>query len=369
MLNVKGKNLVQDLRAKLYPEGLMKENEITKDLNVTAFRRIACLGLLFAGIGLMLQLVFSALPRYGGAVEMGIYFFVVLDVYISERDSIRKHPRLAIYLLVGITLLLASVVYDFRQTDAPNYMIPLLFAILFPLISDVPGRVFMLLTWEALGHLAMTIAARRGEVLIGDLVLTAIGITAACFSVMYRTTVLTMNMHIAKDATHDPLTGLYNRSAINTIGTMVHGGQSGSFIMIDFDNFKHVNDAFGHQMGDAALRSLADVLREVFEPEKTGNIIFRLGGDEFAVYAVDMQDVRTVEKKLAEVERRIGEVVLDPKAGYMLSVSMGCIVNLGSWPSYEALYTAADHLLYDVKQHGKATYQISNGDYQHVVQI
>lgn len=354
---------------RLFPAELLKENETTARYNRSAFFCVMVLGLVFSVLSFILHLTLGTLPPRGGCVAMVVFFFITLDVYVTEKEAVRAHARQAVYILFALLFVLCAAVYDTGDaTEYPNALLPLLFAILLPLIADAAGRIFCLLAGALALHLVLLFLFHSGAVLAMDLILTAVAAAGAAITVLLRTNALARSMRIKSNATHDPLTGLYNRSAINMIGAMVKKGQSGAFIMIDFDNFKHVNDVLGHQMGDQALKSLADVLREVFVPGQTGDIVFRLGGDEFAVYAVDMQDMHTVQDKLREVEERMNRVCLDPSMP-SLSVSMGCIVNLGSWRSYESLYTAADQLLYSVKQHGKGTWQISDRSWKDAIRV
>lgn len=85
----------------------------------------------------------------------------------------------------------------------------------------------------------------------------------------------------------DPLTGVLNRRAFqNQIKSSFISGQVGILIMIDIDNFKHVNDYFGHDTGDEVLRVLSNTLKSSFS---SSDIIARLGGDEFAVFFSEEQ--------------------------------------------------------------------------------
>ncbi len=107
-------------------------------------------------------------------------------------------------------------------------------------------------------------------------------------------------------ATHDPMTGLPNRwlleqSLMQAVGRAARGRQS-ALVLIDFDNFKLVNDAAGHGAGDRILRGLAQVMREAIRP---GDLLARVGGDEFGalIFDVSLDDAKTIASRLV---RRVG---------------------------------------------------------------
>lgn len=107
-------------------------------------------------------------------------------------------------------------------------------------------------------------------------------------------------------ATHDPMTGLPNRwlleqSLTQAVGRAARGHQS-ALVLIDFDNFKLVNDAAGHGVGDRVLTGVAEVMREALRP---GDLLARMGGDEFGalIYDVSLDEAQAIASRLV---RRVG---------------------------------------------------------------
>ena len=107
-------------------------------------------------------------------------------------------------------------------------------------------------------------------------------------------------------ATHDALTGLYNRAAFDQIYVEYSRGHTG-VMMADVDHFKQYNDEYGHDIGDRVLQHVADKLTEHF---RTGDFICRIGGDEFCIIMPDVfhsqapamvEKVRTINKELSEI--------------------------------------------------------------------
>ena len=92
----------------------------------------------------------------------------------------------------------------------------------------------------------------------------------------------------------DSLTGLYNRSYLEQkVTELVSDGNKGTLFIMDIDNFKKVNDTFGHIAGDKTLKLLADTLRE---NTRKMDIVGRLGGDEFVIFYSDMTDRKVSEQ-------------------------------------------------------------------------
>jgi diguanylate cyclase (GGDEF)-like protein len=98
------------------------------------------------------------------------------------------------------------------------------------------------------------------------------------------------HMKWRNQALHDSLTGLHNRRGLAVIGERIvllayAENKDLSFLMIDVDGLKPINDTYGHQIGDQAIVATADILKKTF---RSSDLIVRYGGDEFAVIAFDI---------------------------------------------------------------------------------
>lgn len=159
-------------------------------------------------------------------------------------------------------------------------------------------------------------------------------------------------------ARRDVLTDLWNRQyleeRVNREGEKTTG--TGALVLIDMDNFKSVNDNYGHIAGDRILEQFADVLRK-FTSEK--DVVCRFGGDEFGVFfegPIDREDlnkrimgiIHDVEEKLSELEG--GKTDISASAGVSLMPEDGV--------DFLTLYNKADKALYYVKQNGKRSYHL-----------
>ncbi len=163
---------------------------------------------------------------------------------------------------------------------------------------------------------------------------------------------------LREEAYKDKLTGFYNKdSGTHRISDRIIFS-TGALIMIDLDNFKLVNDLFGHDMGDSVLAAFADIIRE-----HTGetDIIARIGGDEFLGFFSGVNSEKEVasltkifnEKITAEASRLLGE-----DHGIPIGVSMGVVMIDEGYVDFTRGFSQADNAMYIVKNNGKHGYEI-----------
>lgn len=168
------------------------------------------------------------------------------------------------------------------------------------------------------------------------------------------------NLRLAVFATHDMLTGLYNRRALHShlpqwTAWSARYGHPLAVLLIDVDGFKQVNDGFGHAEGDRALKAVATALRSA---TRASDLVIRYGGDEFAVIAPE-----TDRDEYAELCMRISDTVRDLElishdgVRIPITVSIGGVVAKDPPGSpqrrIEVLLAAADQSLYEAKTSGR----------------
>lgn len=156
-------------------------------------------------------------------------------------------------------------------------------------------------------------------------------------------------------ATHDPLTGLYNRRFLDAalpreLARAAREGKPLAVIMLDLDRFKSINDNFGHPAGDEVLRTLAELLKK---GARESDLIFRYGGEEFVAIMPGMSADQALER--AESWRKRMEETLvvygDFNIGITLSAGIAVFPNHGNSPSQ--LLANADEMLYQSKSEGR----------------
>lgn len=155
-----------------------------------------------------------------------------------------------------------------------------------------------------------------------------------------------------ENARTDPLTGLANtKGFLEETGILwdlaSRHGHSTCLAYLDLDNFKSVNDTYGHAEGDSVLRTIATLFREAL---RHTDVIGRLGGDEFAAFLPE-----TSREGSEEVLRKLADAVVSrAKAqGWPISASIGAVVIHPPYPNFTEMLKAADELMYQSKQMGK----------------
>jgi len=153
----------------------------------------------------------------------------------------------------------------------------------------------------------------------------------------------------------DELTGLYNRRGFLTLGNqvlkMAKRLRKRVFLLYaDIDGMKWINDSFGHQEGDRALKEAADTLKEIF---RESDIIARIGGDEFVVLGL-INSRKNVEIIEARLRKRLEAHSSERKRKYKLSMSVGIIsYSEKNLLSIDELLKQADKLMYKQKRRHK----------------
>ena len=158
---------------------------------------------------------------------------------------------------------------------------------------------------------------------------------------------------IRHQAEHDALTDSLNRGSFERLLDIYERGEDGfALLLIDVDNFKSVNDTYGHATGDKILKEVSELLQSSF---RSIDYVCRIGGDEFAVIMVEMNSrLRyTIEEKMDSVRERLAE----EKDGLpKVSLSVGIAFSDRENPE-KSIFEDADQALYKVKENGRDGYR------------
>ena len=159
---------------------------------------------------------------------------------------------------------------------------------------------------------------------------------------------------LRREAQTDMLTGLYNKMTFKQLAEDMLSEGTHALIIVDIDDFKNVNDTYGHLFGDEVILTVASVVRDGF---RSSDITGRIGGDEFAVFARDALDENVIGNRCRQITARLAEI--DYPNGYRISVSMGISFYPRHGKDYPTLFSHADAALYHLKKHrGKGGYAV-----------
>lgn len=155
----------------------------------------------------------------------------------------------------------------------------------------------------------------------------------------------------------DPLIGINNRTTfMNMLEQEMLSGRKykSALCIIDIDNFKSVNDTFGHEVGDEIIILLAEKIKESMR--KT-DFIGRLGGDEIFIYLADIPERKIIENRLQKLQENVRTIKLPDNKN--LTCSIGAYYfDINKQIDFHELYSKTDKVLYDVKKVGKNKFEI-----------
>lgn len=167
--------------------------------------------------------------------------------------------------------------------------------------------------------------------------------------------VLSMEQKMQQDA----LTKLMNKDStqdsVNRYLETMESGTCAAMLSLDVDNFKAINDTFGHLYGDAVLTRISGQLRSLF---RSRDIIGRMGGDEFAILLKDLPNETVAEDRCEMLVNHFREYLQDLMPGLDVSISVGCALIPKHGLTFDELYERADTALYTAKRKGKCQFSI-----------
>lgn len=208
------------------------------------------------------------------------------------------------------------------------------------LVAIVPGTL-------------IDLTAFRGEIIQVSLVEGAMAIMLIALS-MTGTERYRREEQIARLAARDPLTALYNRRALEmrapSLLSEVSQARPGALLLIDIDNFKLINDLYGHTAGDRLLVALSEMIRAQLPDD---SLAARLGGDEFVILLNDTSNARIVALGSAlreQFHQAASQAFATPEA---VTLSIGASLFDTPPASLAALIEQGDEALYESKRGGR----------------
>ena len=323
-----------------------------------------CRIFLFMGLSVCILLLFSEKlfqHEYSILTILSLIGFIVLTglFYTNYQYSI-EHPTSMFKFFVYVVLLFVAYFESGSERTEPVFVFLVMLLVIPPFITETPWKLILLILLTAFLAAMICHAVETRELFARNMLrlvpVTFLSCVVTCHVDYARIRTQQMNAYSKKTAEHDPLTGILNRGGgYLLIGDNIKNRISGTFLIIDVDDFKYVNDTYGHERGDEVLKEVARILKSSF---KSSDIVMRMGGDEFIVYAIGMVDRHVVTYRLEKLVATVNEVPAGQDSTEHISVSIGGVINDGSYPTYESLYRVADQYLYATKSKGKNGFEL-----------
>lgn len=293
---------------------------------------------------------------YFGAIMIQIVVELFLMSDVIGRMSPKWKNRICMIFQLYVVGVVTYISVFPREVEQPAvYFAPVVLAfaavLIFPwtttiILSLIEVFIFVLLT----GYLK----TQQIHMLNAFASLMTIAVVGVCSYVLCK---LRINDNNSKNQLEelcavDKLTGLNNKSTCellcksylleNPIGEC-------ALMMIDFDNFKNVNDSFGHKQGDVVLKEFGKILKCA---ARETDVVGRVGGDEFLLLYKGCCDLNLLRERAMFIIRSTHEIMNDILS-YEFTCSIGIAVQEGEEFTYEKLVSRADVALYKAKRNGK----------------
>lgn len=300
--------------------------------------------------------------------------------------------RNAAYFSLSVLYLIIFLILTFFQTKSKNLILPMFYAVfistlilgiwigviepsardytavtfnvllfVFPLlIADYPWRLDLILIIASICFLKLSSMYKTPEVFSIELanVINSLMLSMAISTMFQIKNIKSFKYRLSlkNQRDTDVLSLTLSRSALERKMEKVitTNGVCGCFMFVDIDNFKHINDAFGHAIGDEFIAETATAIRSVCRQD---DIVGRYGGDEFLIFFPYMIQSSVVEQKACAILSSVKTGTMSKKLQQSLSVSIGCLTFKNPSLGFKYLFAEVDELLYQAKRDGKNTFR------------
>lgn len=308
---------------------------------------------LIQGLTTSLKLHYAEL--YGISMVLSVIAFILTVTVLRSHRSLADLLYYYIYAIAFTEMLIVSTYFSPKDRMVTVFYVLMVLPVLHlekPLYSYITVIVSALITYGADYAVKYADPSLMFDDICGlaGAVLVAIPFTTVMRNLNFSN--IQARRFFMMKSEHDELTGLYNKEAGNDHVTayLASGTEPCVLFMIDIDNFKDINDTYGHIQGDAVLRSFGDVMRKDFRSE---DITSRAGGDEFMALMKGTDDPFIIKSKMKALSDDVHKIY-SGNSEEILSCSIGAVIRTDGVPvSFDELFKAADEALYVSKNKGK----------------
>lgn len=287
--------------------------------------------------------------------------FLIIAVFSEKRRNTEKRKVMVMCCLFNAMLLTFILLIDvFSDPSAPSTFMPVI-CVTLPMLFIIPigTSLFQVFGFGAV-YIFLVDRYKDAEIAYYDIlnVLVALSFSAAIanFTMSLRMRDFELQVKYKRISMGDELSGLYNKHAcISQIREYIdenHTAVCGTMVIIDLDDFKRINDVYGHYTGAIILNCMGRALQSAF---RSSDIAGRFGGDEFLLFAAGLSSEKIVRKKCRLVAELLKKLVSEELRDEEMDVScsIGAVIVRNENTDYDSLFRRADRALYDAKNSGK----------------
>ncbi len=298
-------------------------------------------------------------------IHIPVFIFILIRYGKKTRSRLEVQSCCIGFQLYAMTFAGVMSIFPIEFDQPAVYFAPISVAFL-AAFTYTYSTSMILQAVEIVAYLVASFLAKSVGVFTVDLcscaMLWVLSIYVAKILYMHKIRENESKQTIKRTGMFDGLTGIYNRASTEFLCKEYlrkHPESSSVAVILDFDNFKAVNDNYGHPAGDVALKNFGKILKNA---SGTADIAGRIGGDEFFIFFKKM-GIGEVEAK-AEYILEKTRSLRAPDGTQPYSCSIGIAMRdmesgvNGLEGEYEAMFAKADEALYDVKNSGKNNFKI-----------
>ena len=291
-----------------------------------------------------------AIPWIGSWTLIPLAGAILTYAALKPRIATSERPE----YVIAATVVIAQILIGIGIVLSGGPHSPVIAMLLLPIVT-LPARFSARGVWAGLGVtivvLLLATAALFPSEFAADPTFTLVGLATAIGLAAFSQALMHAEMEQRSEAVIDPLTGLLNRKALASRFDEIAQqaaltGAPVCLIACDLDHFKQVNDAHGHERGDAVLKDAAYVLRKHL---RSFELAYRLGGEEFLIVLPGVG----LDEGLAIARRGCSGLEDARPGGLAVTASFGVAAASGAEVAFEALFRAADAALYEAKRAGR----------------
>ncbi|MCR5289103.1 MAG: diguanylate cyclase [Treponema sp.] len=288
-------------------------------------------------------------------------FLCSLTIFLLSRFVFRKSGKVILvlfYLLIIAAFVFGTFICNFGINKGVGTTFNVLLVAMPFLISDFAWRIDLTLLISSIVFLFFSYIEKDISIFRIDLVNVVCFLTLALYiNTMQQIRRFGDYYHsyiIKRQRDIDPLTGLLNKTALELrIRALLSASNvHGALMILDMDNFKSVNDHYGHAVGDYVITIFGKCLENF---TRNTDIVGRFGGDEFIIFFPDLNDAEELMTRAKELITEIHTFFAQTVEVEDVTVSIGCTVVTDNCRDYEILFNHIDKALYRAKAAGKNT--------------